>query len=332
MEETNHRRTGYWARHALCCALALLAAPLAAQEFPTRPISLVVPYPAGGDTDVVARYIADGIARRVGQTVTVENRAGATGAIGTTAVARARPDGHTLLLGTNAQFNMLPHLRKDLQFNAARDFVPVGILVQSAPMWLCAHPSFAPRTLREAVEYIKANPGKVNYGSSGVGGLSHIAGQQMNHDLGLTIVHVPYKGNAPRLQAILGGEIQLAFFNLPAPLEYEKSGRLKCYGALGRERTPPNPNMPTFAELGYPNFIYDVWYSVFAPAGTPAVAVSRLDGALQEVARDPAVQAKFAELGLIKVVGMSPPQLQDLIARESERWRLVFSGIRIEGE
>lgn len=278
-------------------ALALPAwAGAANDRYPSRPIRLVVPFPAGGGTDVVGRLVAARMSAALGGTVVVENVAGATGTIGSTQVARAAPDGYTMLLGISATHAIAPAIFPHLAYDPQRDFQPVGRLFYGGNV-LVAAPSFPARDLKALIAMAKQPGADIAYGSWGNGSGGHLAGESLNMAAGIHLRHIPYRGVAPMLTDVMGGTLPIAMADVPASLPLVRSGKVRAIAVSGSERSPALPDVPTFAESGVP-FRTDSWFALFVPAKTPAAIVERLETALQAALRDPALAEQAGNLGM----------------------------------
>jgi tripartite-type tricarboxylate transporter receptor subunit TctC len=257
-------------------ALAVLAPSAAlAQVYPGKPVRLVVPFPPGGSTDIVARIVAQKLGDRLGQQVVVENRGGAGGTIGTEAVAKAAPDGYTLGVASTSTHAVAPSVYPRLGYDPVKDFAPIS-LVAVSPYLLVVHPDVPAKTLQEFVAYVKPRPGKLNYASAGTGSTTHLAMEMLKSAAGLYIVHIPYNGNGPAGTAVIAGQVQALFGSLPAVLPHAKSGRVRPLAVGTPKRSPSLPDVPTVAEAGYPGFDASLWLAVMAPAGTPPAVIDRL--------------------------------------------------------
>jgi tripartite-type tricarboxylate transporter receptor subunit TctC len=307
---------------ALLLALALFANPLFAQNYPTRPVKLMVGVPPGGPTDTVARAIAPDLSEALGQPVVVENRPGASAVIATDAVAKSAPDGYTLAFiyithATNAT------LMEKLPYDTLRDFAPVS-LVGWQSMVLLAHPSFKPNTVQEVIALAKAQPGKVDYGASDSGSAPHLAGELFKMMGGIDLTPVHYKGTAPALTDLLAGHIPLMFVSNVSALPHVKSGKLKAIAVTGRARAAVAPDIPTVAESGLPGYEVYGWYGVAAPAHTPRPIIDRLQGEIAKIARDPKMKARLAGQGL-ELVGNTPGEFDAFIRAEVAKWAEVLA-------
>ncbi|HWX50025.1 MAG TPA: tripartite tricarboxylate transporter substrate binding protein [Roseomonas sp.] len=296
-------------------ALALAPGRVRAQGYPSRSVELVVAYAPGGATDLVARVVARGISPALGQPVAVENRGGGGTLIGTQAVERAEADGHVLLYGTNAFVNSAV-LRAPAPYDPLRDFAPVG-LVAVQPLGLVVRPDLKAASVGELVALAKSAPGTLNFASSGNGSGQHLAGELFGLQAGVELVHVPYRGAGPALNDLLGGRVDLMFTSLFGIMDHIQEGRLRLLATTGAHRSPAAPEAPTVAEAGVPGYAYTTWQAVFAPAGTPAAAVSRLNAALRDLGADHGFQETLAAQGLEVSTG-SPADLGAMVAREAQ--------------
>ncbi len=293
----------------------------AAQTFPSKPIRLIVPYPPGGGTDTAARPIAQKMTESLGQAVIVDNRPGASEIIGTEAVARAAPDGYTLLLTTNA-FAINPSLQPKLPYDSTRDFTPVSPLV-TTPFMLVSSPRLQANSIAELVKLAKAQPGKLNFASLGSGTPHHLAMEWLKLLAGVDIVAVPYKGVAPGLAAVMAGEVELMFTGLTAGLVQVNAGKVRALAVTTAKRTPAAPQVPTIAEAGYPEYEALAWYGILAPAGTPAPVISRLNAEFAKALNAPDIRERFAKIGVDPAPG-SPSDLLEMIRKETELWAKVI--------
>lgn len=308
-------------RSVAAAAWALWAStvPAAAQAYPSKQIELVVPFVAGGTTDNIARMMAQRLTESWGQTVIVSNRPGAGSSIGTAAVARAAPDGHTLLVTTFA-FAANPALAK-VPFDPIKDFAPITELA-SLPMMLVVHPSVPARSIREFVALAKADPKGLDYASSGPGTSTHLAAEMFNTMAGVKLVHVPFKGNADVYNALLGGHIKVHFSLVPSGIQHVRAGTLRALAVTTEQRLPYLPDVPTIAETGYPGYEIASWQGVFAPAGTPANVIARINGELLAMLKTPTVRERMAREGA-DPVGSPPDVFGKRVAIEVAKWAQV---------
>lgn len=299
-------------------------APAAA--YPARAVRLIVPFPPGGATDVIARLVGQKLAEAWGQPVVIDNRAGATGAIGSELVARAAPDGYTLLMGTASTHSVAPAVNAKLPYNNLTDYVPVS-LVATFPNMLVVHPSVAAKSVPEFIALLKANPGKYNFASSGPGSSIHLAGELFKLMSGTAMTHIPYKGSAPALNDLLAGQIHCIFDNMTTVWPHVQTGRLRALGVAGRERSPAAPDVPAIAET-LPGFEANSWVGLFAPAGTTREIVQKISGEARRgvAARD--VAQRLRELGAAGVGG-APEEFAGFVKKDTARWRDVVEKARI---
>lgn len=314
-------------------ALLSMAVPpsLAAEAFPSKPIMLVVPFPPGGPTDAMARTLAAGMSDRLGQTMIVENRAGAGGNIGAEYVARAQADGQTLLFGTSGPLAINSSLYRKIGYDQVKSFAPV-ILVGYLPNILVVNPAVPVRDVRELVAYAKAHPGQLSYASSGNGASSHLAGVLFNSMAGTDLQHIPYKGTGPALNDLLGNQVSMTFTDILTALPYIKAGKVRALGVATMVRSQALPDVPTIAEQGYPGYDVSVFFGIVAPAGTPADRVARLNAAFASVLASPRVRQLFAAQGLEAAPDTSPARLGRFIATETLKWKDVVhkSGAQLD--
>jgi tripartite-type tricarboxylate transporter receptor subunit TctC len=310
-------------------ALALFVAPLGAQPYPAKPIRLIVPFAAGGSTDLLGRTLASQLQESLGQPVIVDNRPGAGSNIGTEFAAKAAPDGYTLLMGTNA--NAVNHtLFTNLRFDFVRDFAPIS-KVCSFLFILSLHPSVPAGSVAELIALAKKRPGELTFSSAGVGTGSHLAGELFNIMANVKLVHVPYKGNAPSLTDLLGGQVSLSFINAIVVLPHLKSGKLRGLAVTSTQRFSAMPELPTISESGLPGFEAVGWNGLFAPAGTPPEVIQRLNAETVRILRNPEIQEKLVAQGAI-VEGTSAAELEAFLRVDIERWAKTIkaSGAKVE--
>lgn len=312
-----------------CTTLALAltftlgaAIPRAHAEFPQRAITLIVPFPAGGPTDIVGRLAAAKAGEILGQSIVVENRAGASGTIGMTATARARSDGYTLGLATVSTHGTAPHLMARLNYDPVKDFTPISNLVTS-PSILSVHPQYPARTLAEFVSHVRAHPGKEGYANAGAGGINDLGMVWFLQIIGAQMSSISYRGSAPALTDAVGGTVPVIFDNFPSSLPFLKSRQLRALAITGTARNPRLPDVPTFAEQGYKDYEVTPWYGVVAPAGLPADVRDKLAQAFAQAVRDPATAARLQEVGAF-ALGNTPAEFGAQIRAERERWKSVI--------
>jgi tripartite-type tricarboxylate transporter receptor subunit TctC len=314
----------------LLLAVAVLAAAVPAahaQDYPTKPIRFIVPYPPGGGTDIIARIVQEPLTRALGQPIVIENRGGAGGAVGTGEAAKAAPDGYTVLF-TLSSHTINPVLYK-LPFNTEKDFVPIS-LVASLPQLLAANPAVPVKSVQELIAAAKANPGRYAFASVGNGSPSHIAGELLKLRTGIDIVHVPYKGGGPAVADTLGGQVPFIFVSIPAAMSHVKSGKLRPLAVTTLKRSPAAPDVPTVAEAAnLPDYEVDSWYAMFAPAGTPPAIVDKLQKAVAQVVRTPEVKQKLLEQGA-DAVGSTSAELAQVVTSELKKWEQLVRDAKIK--
>ena len=311
-------------------AIVAGTAPTHAADYPTKPIRLVVPFPPGGTTDILARAVAQQLSQTWNQQVIVDNRPGAGGNIGAELVAKAAPDGYTLVMGTVGTHAINPSLYGKMPYDHVKDFAPV-ILVAGVPNVLEVNPDLPVHSVRELIDYAKANPGKLNFASSGNGTSIHLSGELFKTMAGVQMTHVPYKGSAPALADLAGGQVQLMFDNLPSSLGLIKGGKLRAIAVTSTTRAAALPDVPTIAESGLPGFEASSWFGVLAPAGTPHEIVAKLNGAIGTWLATPEAKEKLLAQGAI-AAGGSPEDFAQHIDRETAKWAKVVkaSGAHID--
>ena len=312
-----------------CILLSVAAASVLAQGYPDKPLKLVVPFPPGGPTDIVGRLVAQKLAEGIGQPVVVENRPGAGGTVGSTAVARAPADGYTLLYGSTT-LAIAPSLYRDLAYDPRTAFAPIS-LVSRGPIIAAVNAQLPAKTLKDFIALAKSSPGRINYGSAGSGTPPHLAAELFNTVAGVDLVHVPYKGGGPAVSDLAGGQVQVIFEGLPTLLPHIKSGKVRALAITGAKRDPALPEVPTFAEAGLPGYDANFWNGLVAPAGTPAEVIARLNSVLVQALATPEVHAALVRLGL-EAAGTTPQQFGDFIAAEIDKWARVVkaSGAKID--
>ncbi|MBX6425310.1 MAG: tripartite tricarboxylate transporter substrate binding protein [Variibacter sp.] len=319
-------------RIALAAGLALLAAggPATAAEFPTKPITFVIGFAPGGPSDVMARIVTKRMEQELKQPVIIENRPGAGGGVAGTSVARAEPDGYTVLLGTGSLLAINASLYKNLGYDPIKDFEPISLLGTQTNV-LYTHPSVGAKTLADLVALIKANPGKYNFGSGGIGTPAHLAGELLKIKGDLKMTHVPFRGTGPSLQAVIAGHIQMAFNPPPPLLGHIESGAIVPIAVTTLKRTAALPDVPTVAESGYPGFEATTWHGLVAPANTPKDVIAKLHHAFTTALNDPQVHKQLTDLG-VDVQTTSPEQFRAHIQSEIPKWAEVIkaAGVKVE--
>jgi len=309
---------------ALVCAATV---PSLAQDWPQKTIRFIVPFPAGGGTDVVARMVAKHLQDKLGQTVIVENRGGANGAIGLMAVKQTVHDGYTFAFTSDTPMTVNPWAYKDLPYQPLKDFVPVTSAVR-LPGMLAAHPSFPANNIAELIALAKEKPGSINYASAGVGNFSHLAMELFSGAAGVKLQHVPYKGTAPAAQALLSGEVQVGFNNVQTLLQFVQAGKLKVLGVAEPRRIPEFPNYPAVAET-VPGFEMAPWVGIVAPAGTPQAVIDKLNDTMLVVMNDPAIIKQFADQQLT-AMALPKEKFGELIKADTEKWHKVVTEANIK--
>jgi len=317
-------------RWAVGAVLALLATGAWGQAYPAKPIRLVVPFPAGGTTDILARAVGQKLTEAWGQPVVVDNRPGAGGNIGAELVAKAASDGYTLLMGTVGTHAINASLYAKMPYDHIKDFAPV-ILVAGVPNVLVVNPAVPVNSVQELIAYAKANPGRLNFASSGSGTSIHLSGELFKVMAGVQMTHIPYKGSAPALQDLIGGQVQLMFDNLPSALPQIKGGKLRALAVTSAARAAALPDVPTVAEAGLPGFEASSWFGVLAPAGTPVAIIARLNAEIAKWLASPEAREKLASQGA-NAAGGSPEDFAKHIAAETAKWQKVVkeSGAKVD--
>jgi tripartite-type tricarboxylate transporter receptor subunit TctC len=314
---------------ALVAVLMLTAAPAAAQNYPNQPIRIIVPTPPGGVADLLARAVAQGISANTGKTVIAEQRTGAGGVIAADFVAKSAPDGYTIYMGFHPTQSILQHLQK-LPYDPARDFEPI-MLVGSSPNMLVVNPSVPAKTPKELVEYARANPGKISFGSPGNGSSGHMVGEQFKIVNKLDLVHVPYKGAGPAVIDLVAGHIQKMFDIVPLAREQLLAGKVRALGVMSPERLPVVPDVPTMKEQGMPELEGGPWFGLLAPAKTPRSIIDWLNAEAKKAMAEPGIRAKLEALGVVIPLG-SPEDFGKHIIAERERWGEIIkrAGIKLD--
>ncbi len=318
-------------RLASAALLAILIAPLAgfAQTFPWRPIRVVVPYPPGGANDTVMRLLSPGLTERLGQQVVIDNRGGGNTIIGSELVARAAPDGHTLLM-IAAGHAINPSLYPKLPYDTARDFVPV-VLIGDGAYVLVAHPSSGISSVPELIAAAKAKPGQVAYASSSIGNFTHLAAELFSSMAGVKMLHVPYKGGGPAMLDLVAGRVAIFFSTVAVARPHIQSGRIKSLGVTTPKRSVALPEVPTIAEAGLPGYAASGWYGLVAPAGTPRAAIEKINGAVRTVIRPADMKEKLAGVG-VEAADATPAQFGELITADMAKWDKIVRPLKITPE
>jgi tripartite-type tricarboxylate transporter receptor subunit TctC len=302
-------------------AAALSQAATAASDWPTKPIRIISPYAPGGNNDVVARVLGVRLQQMLGQPVIVENKSGAGGVIATDYVAKSPPDGYTLLMSSTGPHVISPSLVSRIPYDPIKDLAPVSN-VQINALVLLVNPSVPAKTVKELIALAKREPGKLHFGSAGIGGTTHLSAEMFKSMAGINIVHVPFRGGAPATTAAMAGEVEITFANLSDALPQMKTGKLRALGVTSTTRQPQAPDVPTIAEAGLPGYECIVWNGLVAPGGTPSDIVHRISEAVQKIARDPAFKAKMNEIGSVPI-GDTPEQYRAFINKELTLWTKI---------
>ena len=313
---------------ALVTGLSLLSPALAAaQDFPSKPIKLIVPFPPGGPNDIIARLVGQRMTELTKQPVIIDNRSGQAGVLGTDAVAKSSPDGYTIGIVSASALVISPTMEK-VAYDVQRDLAPVT-LNTTVPEMLVVASNVPATTMAELVALARAQPGKLNFASAGVGGLPHLAGELFKLTAKIDVVHVPYRGAAPAINDLLGQQVQMTFLDLPVLLPHIKAGTLRPIALGARQRAPTAPDVPTTAEVGMPDLLIENWYGMVAPAGTPEKIIAALNRITNEAMNDPQVKQKLADQGLT-VAGDTPEQFREFIGAETKKWAKVIRDAGVE--
>ena len=314
----------------LACAAQLCAPGVSAQQYPAKPIRYVVPFPAGGTTDILARLVGAKLTEAWGQQIIVDNRPGAGGNVGSEFASKAPPDGYTILGGTVSSHSINTNLYSKMPYHPLRDFAPITLLVM-VPNVLVVHPSVPAKSVKEFVAFAKARPGQLRFASAGNGTSQHLSGELFMMLTGTKMIHVPYKGSAPASADLLGGQVELSFENSTIAVPYIKAGRMRALGVTTAKRTGALPDTPTIAEAGVPGFEVSSWQGVFAPAGTPPDIVKKLNTEIVRIIGLPDIQRRLADIGA-DPVGNTPEQFTAFIKTELDKWQKVVkaSGAKVD--
>ncbi len=316
------------AASALAAAMIFTAAPASAQDWPSRSITFIVPFPAGGGTDAYARPLAAQLDKQINQRIIIENKAGAGGTVGASAASKARPDGYTFFIGA-AHHAIAPSIYKSLDYNIATDFVPVGIVAQPPHVVVVNPVKVKAANLREFIDYLKKNPGKLNYASAGNGTTHHLAGELFKMLTGTSVSHVPYRGAGPLMQDLLSGHVEMAFDGLGSSAPQISAGKLKALALAASKRSPAFPDLPTAAEAGLPGYEVSTWYAMFAPKGTPAAVVDRMTAEMKKALADPAIVAAWRKNGS-ETPNLYGADFGKFVADEVARWGKVVKDASVK--
>lgn len=322
-----------FSRLALAATLAFAAlAPqiVIAQAYPAKPVRLIVPYAPGGATDIISRAAAIELSRTLGQAVTVDNRPGAGGNLGSEMAARSAPDGYTMLMTASSLHGITPFLYSKLTYDPNKDLVPVIVLAQFSNV-LVVNPAVKANSVKELIALARAQPGKLAYASSGAGSSIHMSGEMFNHMLGLDITHIPYKGSGPAVTDLIGGQVQMMFDNIPSSIPHIRSGKLRALATTGAKRAAALPELPTMGEAGVPGYESGAWFGLAVPAGTPKEIIERLNAEGQKATRSPEFIKRMSDLGY-EIVGGTPAQMAEMIHDEIKRWGPIVkaSGAKVD--
>jgi tripartite-type tricarboxylate transporter receptor subunit TctC len=296
-----------------------------AQAYPSKPIRMIVPFPAGGPADNFGRGLAQGMSENLGQPVIIENIGGVGGVLGVDRAAKSAPDGYTLGFNSGSTLSIAPFSFARMPYDVKKDFALITLVVR-VPEVVAVHPSVPVNSLGELVAYVRKNPGKVNFGSAGGGSITHLAGELLKSEAKIDMVHVPYKGAAPAVNDLLGGQVQMGIFDVPVLLGHIRSGKLKALAVTSASRAPTLPDVPTTAEASYPNVTSDNWYGLVVAAATPAEIQKRLNAAAVAALKSPAVAEQFAKVGGLASPG-TPQEYAAFLAKEQEKWSTVVTAI-----
>ncbi len=316
-------------RVATAVLLAGYWSPLFAQDYPAKPIRIIVPYPPGGGNDIIGRLAADELAKRLGQQVVVDNRPGGSTVVGAEMVARAAPDGYTLLVTSHTTFAMIPNLRASLPYDTQRDFAPVALLATQSFV-LVVHPSLPVTTVKQVIALAKAHPGQLTFSSSGVGTGTHFSGEQLNMLAGINIRHIPYRGGGPSLNDLMGGHVSMSFGSVAATSPFARAGKMRMVAVTSAKRSAAVPELPTIGET-LPGYEMTPWNAMFAPRGTPPAVIDRLNRELATAFRAPDTKARLMALGY-DAEASSPRQLADYSVVERERYGKLIRAIGFKDE
>jgi tripartite-type tricarboxylate transporter receptor subunit TctC len=308
--------------------LFLLAVPAHAQEFPSKPIKLIVPFPPGGPNDIIARVVGAKLAELIGQPVVIDNRGGAGGVLGTDAVAKAEPDGYTIAITSAGALAISKSLQEKLPYDTLKDLKPVT-LVAKVPELLVVANNVPAKSMPELLALAKARPGQLNFASTGPGSMPHLAGELFRTSAGIDIVHVPYKGAAPAVNDIVGQQVQMVFLDIPVLLPQVQAGKVRAIAIGSRERVPSLPDVPTTSEVGLPQIEAENWYGMVAPAATPAAVIAKLHRATAQALKSPEVKDKLSAQGAI-LVGNTPEEFAAYIQSEIDKWGKVAKAANIK--
>ena len=317
-----------WVAAALALSFCQIAAHAQDAAYPNRPIKMLVGFGAGGGTDIAARIMAQKMSEILGQSIVVENRTGASGMIAAEDEAKSAPDGYTLMMGSQTTYAVAPNLYRKVTLDAAKEFAGVA-LTGASPLVLVVNPSFAAHSVKDVIAMAKADPGKINFGTGGLGTTPHMTAELFQYTAGIKMVHVAYRGEAPAINDLLAGQIPLMFANLSAVMGNLKAGTLRALAVTGAHRSPSAPDIPTVAESALPGFEAETWWGIVAPAGTPPAVLAKLNAAARRALADDDTKRRFADLGMTNG-GSSPEELDTYIKSEIAKWSKVIKDANIQ--
>ena len=326
-----HRRAALSFVTATAAGLVTYPRLAFAGEFPDHAIKMIVPYPAGGPTDIMGRVVADFVGRDLKQSVVVENRPGANGSLGADGTAKAEPDGYTVMMTAGSVIVQNPLIYKKLTYDPVKDFRMLALMTD-VPIVIVVHPSLPVKNIKDLVDYAKANPGKLNFGSAGIGGTTHLAGERFKYAAGVDLVHVPYKGVAPAMNDLLGGHIQLMFDTLSTSIPHIKSGALRPIAMATRERLKDLPDVPTVAESGYPDYVISVWFGVAGQAKMPDTLAATWTASLQRAMVDALVREQLERINYVMLKPQDPAAMTAFVAADRAAWAKVVDAQKISVE
>ena len=317
-----------WVAAALALSFCQFAAHAQDAAYPNRPIKMLVGFGAGGGTDIAARIMAQKMSEILGQSIVVENRTGASGMIAAEDEAKSAPDGYTLMMGSQTTYAVAPNLYRKVTLDAAKEFAGVA-LTGASPLVLVVNPSFAAHSVKDVIAMAKADPGKINFGTGGLGTTPHMTAELFQYTAGIKMVHVAYRGEAPAINDLLAGQIPLMFANLSAVMGNLKAGTVRALAVTGAHRSPSAPDIPTVAEAALPGFEAETWWGIVAPAGTPTAVLAKLNAAARKALADDDTKKRFADLGMTNG-GSSPEELDAYIKSEIAKWSKVIKDANIQ--
>jgi tripartite-type tricarboxylate transporter receptor subunit TctC len=317
-------------RMIVCCCALLLSAAALAQAFPSKPVRLIVPFPAGGPADIFGRFLAQGMSAQLGQPVVIENISGLSGALGVDRAAKSPPDGYTLAIISSSAASISPFAMANMPFDPSKDIALITTVVR-VPEVVAVNPVLPVNTLGELIAYAKANPGKVNYGSAGTGSITHLAGELLKVEAGIDIVHVPYKGAAPAVNDLLGGQVQMGIFDIPVLLAHIRSGKLKALAITSLRRSASLPEVQTTSEAGFAKVLSDNWYGLVGPVGMPTAAIKRIHASAIAALNSPEVLEQYAKVSGVPMPS-SPDEFVVYLKQDQAKWGAVIKAIGFKAE